>query len=816
MFKSNSSKRQRRRKTIGFIINFLHHRYQSMICPGIMDGAIKRDYNLIAFVGKSLNSPSIFETQENVIYKLACENNIDGLLIMTGAIGNNIELNELKNFCQQYNSLPIVCVSTPIEGIPSVWVDNKSGMRELVTHFVKDHNYKRIAFIRGPSNNPEAEIRYKVFTEVLSENNIPVIPKLIFEGDFIWFSGREGIKTILDKRKAKFDAVLAANDEMLVGVYRELISRGIRIPEEVALGGFDDINETRIITPQITTVSQPLYEEGIKALEILADIIEGKSVPELFTFPSRLIIRQSCGCQLFNYSGNLGKDPDLLANKKQDIIINKVQRDIIIEQLIKDAELQSSTPKDYKENQDLIRIYFNSFIEDLENRNNHKFIDSVSKLTNNSQENNFDFEFFKILISKIYKNVSPFLINSLELTSRANELFNDSLSMLLESISRYNQNRLVQSRDYNWAMINVTKTLSTTYDLKSLRDVILKLLPTLNISFCFIALYETSNESVLPTTQSSVFLNFQNGHQNYDYQKNLLFDSRQLIPDELLDVKKRYCLAVFPLVTENDHFGFIAFNYDHKRDPIIYETLQGHISASLKSAILLETVKKQSEDLYIQKDEQSKSLKNLRAIMGGFINAMSLVVEARDPYTAGHQVRVANLARAIATEMGLPKDQIEGIRVSGVLHDLGKLYIPSQILNKPGRLLDEEFSLIKIHPQIGYNILKSVDFPWPIDKIVLQHHERIDGSGYPAGLKGKQILIEAQIICVADVVEAMASHRPYRPAPGIDKALEEISRNRGKLYDEVIVDCCIKLFKEKGFNFDVPVGSFQYPQTAES
>ena len=137
MVLSRSNYSKKKRKTIGFIINELHHRYQGMICPGIIDGAKKHDYNLIAFVGKSLNSPSVFEKQENVIYKLACEKNIDGILILSGAIGNNLRVSELKKFCDQYNYLPIVCVATPIEGIPSVWVDNTSGMRDIVTHFVK-------------------------------------------------------------------------------------------------------------------------------------------------------------------------------------------------------------------------------------------------------------------------------------------------------------------------------------------------------------------------------------------------------------------------------------------------------------------------------------------------------------------------------------------------------------------------------------------------------------------------------------------------------------------------------------------------------
>ncbi len=193
---------------------------------------------------------------------------------------------------------------------------------------------------------------------------------------------------------------------------------------------------------------------------------------------------------------------------------------------------------------------------------------------------------------------------------------------------------------------------------------------------------------------------------------------------------------------------------------------------------------------------------SLRKAMDGIIRAMGLTVESRDPYTSGHQQRVAVLSAAIAGEMGLLQDQIDGIRLAGMIHDLGKITIPAGILSKPTRLTDIEFALIKTHPQVGYDILKEIEFPWPIAQIVHQHHEKMDGSGYPQGLAGEVILLEARILCVADVVEAMASHRPYRPAIGLDKALEEIADNAGRLYDPGAVQACLSLFREKGFSFE--------------
>jgi putative nucleotidyltransferase with HDIG domain len=188
--------------------------------------------------------------------------------------------------------------------------------------------------------------------------------------------------------------------------------------------------------------------------------------------------------------------------------------------------------------------------------------------------------------------------------------------------------------------------------------------------------------------------------------------------------------------------------------------------------------------------------------MHSTIQSIALILEKRDPYTAGHQERVSKLACAIAEEMKLPPDKMEVLYLSGIIHDIGKINIPTEILSKPGKLSEIEFSLIHTHPQFGSDLLKKMDLPLEVSSIVLQHHERMDGSGYPFGLSGEAILPEARILAVADVVEAMASHRPYRSALGLDKALEEITQNRGILYDPQIVDVCLKLFKEKGFQLE--------------
>jgi PAS domain S-box-containing protein/putative nucleotidyltransferase with HDIG domain len=202
-------------------------------------------------------------------------------------------------------------------------------------------------------------------------------------------------------------------------------------------------------------------------------------------------------------------------------------------------------------------------------------------------------------------------------------------------------------------------------------------------------------------------------------------------------------------------------------------------------------------------DEQvQQTIKKLETTLESVIQAISLTVEMRDQYTAGHQRRVNQLACAIAREMHLPIETVQIMRVAGLLHDFGKIFVPTEILIKPGKLNELEFSLVRSHPQSGYNVLKSIEFPWPIADIILQHHERMDGSGYPSHLRGEEISVEARILATADVVEAMAFHRSYRPALGLDTALKEIDRNKSTLYDPKVAEACLDTFLDHEFKWE--------------
>ncbi len=241
----------------------------------------------------------------------------------------------------------------------------------------------------------------------------------------------------------------------------------------------------------------------------------------------------------------------------------------------------------------------------------------------------------------------------------------------------------------------------------------------------------------------------------------------------------------------------------------VFQTAQGDLfpvelsfaHIALKSGEYISIVGRDITERKLAEEERKTFNQKLHSSLMQTIQTVSLALEKRDPYTAGHQHRVTQIALAIANEMHAPTEELNGIRLGGMVHDIGKIYIPSEILTRPGKLTDIEFMMIKTHAQVGYDILKEVDFPWPIAQMVLQHHERLDGSGYPQGLQGNEILQEAKILAVADVVEAMASHRPYRSALGMEKALEEIKKNKGVFYDPEVVDICCQIMENNDFIF---------------
>ncbi|MBI2286304.1 MAG: PAS domain S-box protein [Nitrosomonadales bacterium] len=311
---------------------------------------------------------------------------------------------------------------------------------------------------------------------------------------------------------------------------------------------------------------------------------------------------------------------------------------------------------------------------------------------------------------------------------------------------------------------------------------------------------------LLNSTADSIFVHDFDG--NFVYLNEAAWKTRGYTRDELMTINlhvldvPEYGKLIEGRIRELMEKGFGAFESAHRRKDgsVMPIEVNVHIIESGGRKLVLSMVR----DITERKEAEQKKLEagiRIKDALENAIGAIAATLEQRDPYTAGHQRRVAQLAAAIAEEMGLAREVIEGIHFGGLIHDLGKISVPAEILGKPGRLSDIELGLIKVHAEAGYRIVKDIAFPWPVADMVRQHHERLDGSGYPQGLKGEQIVLEARIMAVADVVEAMSANRPYRPGFGMDAALEEITRARGTQLDPVAVDACLRLIREKGFVF---------------
>ncbi len=267
--------------------------------------------------------------------------------------------------------------------------------------------------------------------------------------------------------------------------------------------------------------------------------------------------------------------------------------------------------------------------------------------------------------------------------------------------------------------------------------------------------------------------------------------------DRLRDIPVIFVSAISE--TQEKLKGFDIGAVDYVTKPFQREELLARVRTHLELYRLRHYLEARVMERTQSLNESQERLK--RTLMDS-VSALAAMVEMRDPYTAGHQRRVAQIAEAIARELHMPEDRIEGLVLSAVIHDVGKISIPTEYLSKPGQLSPAEYTLIKQHPESGFEILMGIEYSWPIAQIVRQHHERMDGSGYPLGLRENEIIFEARILAVADVIEAMASHRPYRASLGIEQALTEIDRHRGVLYDAEVADAALRLFHEKGYQLD--------------
>jgi len=602
---------EKKHLNIGVLINNLHDEYSRLLWNGINDRARELDFNVIFFQCESLKVPYAYNYQYNVICSLIHKNYIDALIIATGAVCNFLNKEEVYSFIKQFEPIPIVSISISIKGIPSVLSDNKNGVREAIKHLAEKHSRKKIAFIKGSEVNSEAQLRYEAYCETLEMLGIPFEKELVVSGDFTEVSGIRAIKELLDNRKITFDSIMCSNDNMAIGVMNELSNRGISIPENVSIIGFDNIIDCEYVKPPLTSVKQSIYLQGKIALETAFNILNGKKVDNEIFLPTSLAIRSSCGC---------------LNTSEQVVQIKKYSKTEILSQA-----------EEIIENTDYIGANSFLLIKEIE-----EFIDILS-LSNSKSFNKESFlkNFYSTILSQksdginisFWKSIVPILKQYLLFLPDINRkkihsLFQD-ISEILEKVY---QGLLISrsSARERWE-ISAHFTVQQIFSSRSIEELlnnIIHLLPEIQIYCCYIFFYEKpisyepSEEWVLPKNIRLFLALDQRVGIQFAFPEGYSLSPSQFIPKEFYNSEKRHTFLVTPIFFLKEQYGYIIYEINIKED-YVYRTITDEIVNTYRGLLLMEQLKEEQKKVFKRNQELEADILIAKKIQNQLIPSKS-------------------------------------------------------------------------------------------------------------------------------------------------------------------------------------------------
>jgi DNA-binding LacI/PurR family transcriptional regulator/anti-anti-sigma regulatory factor len=578
---------QNGRPTIGYITASVASIGQPLLA-GVIDAARERDANLICFPGLGVLAPAGFEAQNNIVYALASSENVDGVVSWASVIGHHISVDELEAFHKRYDPLPMVTIGRTFERFPSLLVDSYDGMREAVTHLIEVHGYRRLAFICGPEGHVYAQGRYRAYVETLEAHNLPVDPNLVTP-PAPWgpANGREAVRLLLDERGlrpgADLEAIVAVSEDTLFGALEVLEGRGIRIPEDVAVVGFDDTILSQTHVPPITTVAASFYEAGRAATHKLLDVMGGVRVPQETIVPSRLVIRHSCGC-LDSAVVQAAIGPvDVRDASFESAVIRR--RDKVLA-----AMGQAVGPA--SQNLDWEERLFDSFVGDLKGESSGAFLSALNGVLRQVVVAGGEVADWQGVVSALRRQVAPHLDG--HVLRRAEDLWQQARAMVGEAARRAEGRRWQQVEEVARVVREIGMALIATFDLDGLADVLADRLPELGIPACYLSLYEDPRPYQYPQPApewSWLVLAYDEAHPSGSKRVELepggrRFRTLALVPEGLLPRKRQCSLVLQPLFFQQDQIGFVLFEVG-PRDGEIYETLSSQLSSALQGALLL-------------------------------------------------------------------------------------------------------------------------------------------------------------------------------------------------------------------------------------
>jgi PAS domain S-box-containing protein len=563
----------RQRPTIGLLLGRLAEPYQAQVWPGLADLAREKGVGLICFPGRSPNAPYSYDIYRNVVFDLVGPENVDGLVLLSGTLGNYLNADETAAFCRRFSPLPMVSVAIELDGIPSVLVDNYTGARQAVDHLIDHHGLTRIAVIRGPEGHQEADERFRAYADSLAEHGIPLDPQLVAPGDFVELKGSEAVRILLDERDTEPEAIVCANDDMALGALRALRRRGIRVPNDLALVGFDDLEISALVRPPLTTVRQPLYEQGRRAGELLLALLDGQSPPERVLLETQLITRQSCGClpDAAVRASALGEGAarmaaqGTLADHRADIIAAASEG------------LGEGLAGRYTQ---LIEDVVKGFESDLEGSSSGRFLAALSAALEKASTEGKNARAWQDALSELRRSALPFVAQE-TCRSAAENLWHQARVLVCEAAQNAHAFARLQAHRQALDVIEGSHVLMTTFDMPQLLDAAAEQLPRLGATAVFLSLYDGDQ---VPSEESRLILAYdENGRRDLgpDGQR---FPSRQLAPQGMLSGHRQRTLFVEPLHFRDEQLGFALVEMSHEH--MLYETLWRQVSTALKGALL--------------------------------------------------------------------------------------------------------------------------------------------------------------------------------------------------------------------------------------
>lgn len=600
---------QKSRSTLGVLINQFDGRFQTRITRGLRDAAQEFDINLLFFSGRAIQGDTKDNDQYNLIYEIAKTNRLDGLIITSGTLSNYTSKENFLEFLEPFRYLPIVSLLTSIKGCYNILVDNRSGMKDILNHLVDTHGYKRIAYVGGPETNTEAQGRYAAYQEVLAENQIKFDPNLIYHGDFTFESGLDGIKELLDNRKADFDAIAVASDDMALSIIRELTRRGISVPQDIAITGFDDNEEMRLYMPPFTTFRQPLYELGKKAVEFLVSHLDGRDVDEETVLTGQLAVRESCGCfPLIQLKKELSIHYD--ESKPKATTPLSVHEALLASTADITTQMAALCPKSSEKKADFqksIETLIESFSYSLQvNKKKDIFVLVLNDMIAQNKIGKDIHHWQDILIQfrKVLLSFASTNDDILQLETIFHQSFFLISQIMLQKESQYRRH----ADNILWNLRNIILQINSSQNLENLMDVLYEHLPGIGIKSCFISLFQNNylgmeeydteslfeNQDLSVSKQSLMVLAYDEKERFIKDQNYQNFNTKQLIPNQYIPESKRLSLLFLPLFNRENIFGTFTCELT-SFDTTIYDTLREQISNALHTHLLLK-IRKQSEE----------------------------------------------------------------------------------------------------------------------------------------------------------------------------------------------------------------------------